>query len=95
MSDSYFIEGHKSKTRLEDEETLVINRQGYASLEEATAKAKELFAQDQNLGLAVIYKRESDGSAAGVKFIYKDEEGTLEDLPLFWGSGERCGEGCV
>ncbi len=93
MSESYFIEGHKSKTRLEDEETLVLNRQGYTSLDEATAKAKELFAHDQDLGLAVIYKREPDGSAAGVKFIYKDEEGTLEDLPLYWGSCERVSEG--
>ena len=93
MSGRYSIEGHKSKTRLEDEETLAFNRQGFKSLEEATANAKEFFAQDQDLGLAVIYKQEPDGTSAGVKFIYKDEEGTLEDFPLYWGSCERCNEG--
>lgn len=93
MSVKYFVEGHRPKTNLEDEETLKIGRGGYETIEEATLKAKDLFEKEQDLGLAVIYKESPDGTREGVKFIYKDEDGAFEDFQLYWGSCDRCFEG--
>jgi hypothetical protein len=93
MSKKYFIEGHKSKTNLEDENTLVFDGESYETVEKATAKAKEYLEKEKDVSLTVIYKEDLDGTREGVKFIYKDEEGKLEESSLFWGCGDRCFEG--
>lgn len=93
MSERYFIEGHKSKTKLEDEDTLVFDGESYETLEKATAKAKEYLEEGKDVSLTVIYKENLDGTREGVKFIYKGEEGKLEESSLFWGCGDRCFEG--
>ena len=90
MSRKYFIEGHKPKTKLEDEDTLVFDDQSYGTLEEATAKAREFFEREKDLGLTVIYKEDPHGTREGVKFIYKDIEGKLEESSLFWGGIDVC-----
>lgn len=92
MSGTYFVEGHRPKTSVQDEETLTFNYHGCATVEEAMAKAKEFFEKEQDLGLAVIYRKELDGTSEGVKFIYKDEDGTFEEFPLYWNSCDRCCE---
>ena len=93
MSVEYFVEGHRPKTNLEDEETLKIGRWGYETIEEATLEAKGLCEKEQDLGLAVIYKENPDGTREGVKFIYKEEDGTFEDFPLYWGTCDTVCEG--
>jgi len=90
MSHKFFVEGHKPKTKLGDENTLVIDHEGYETVEEATTKAKEFFDKEKDLGLTVIYKEDPDGSREGVKFIYKDADGKLEESTLYWGCRERC-----
>jgi hypothetical protein len=90
MNKKYFIEGHKPKTKLEEEDTLVFDRESYATIEEATARAREYFEKEKDLGLTVVYKKDPDGTKQGVKFIYRDEEGKLEESFLYWGAGDRC-----
>jgi len=92
MSGKYFVEGHRPKTSVQDEETLTFNYHGYETVEEATAKAKEFFDKERDLSLAVIYRKEPDGTSQGVKFIYKDEDGSFEDFPLYWNSCDSCRE---
>ena len=93
MKGDYFIEGHRPRTTVDDEETSTVNDHGFETLEAATAKAKEFFDREPDLGLAVIYRREPDGTSQGVKFIFKDEDGTFQDFPLYWDSCDRCCEG--
>ncbi|MGB8952525.1 MAG: hypothetical protein WCC06_07650 [Candidatus Aminicenantales bacterium] len=83
MSEKFYIEGHKPKTSIDDEETLIIDRdQSFETLEEATQKAKEYFEKKKELGLTVIYKEEPTGMKEGVKLIYRDDEGNLEESLL-------------
>jgi hypothetical protein len=85
MSRKYFIEGHKSKENWEDENTLIVEpSQSFDSLQEATAKAREYFDRQKDLGLMVIFKTGSGGSKEGVKFIFRDDEGKLEESDLYW-----------
>ena len=85
MSGKFYIEGHKSKENWEDENTLIVEGgEGYSSLEEATEKAREYFDHQKELGLMVIYQKDSEGSKEGVKFIFKNDEGSLEESDLFW-----------
>jgi hypothetical protein len=93
MAGKYFLEGHKPKTKLDDEDTQVFDERAFPTIEEATAMAKELLEKDENLSLTVIYKEGPEGSREGVKFIFKTEDGTIEDTPLYWGSGDCCSEG--
>jgi hypothetical protein len=93
MRVKYFVEGHRPKTNLEDEETLKICGLGYETIEEATLQAKDLFEKEQDMGLAVIYKENPDGTREGVKFIYREEDGAFEDFQMYWGSCDRCFEG--
>jgi hypothetical protein len=64
-----------------------------ATLEEATLKAKDFLNKDKDLGLAVVYEQNPDGTREGVKFIYKEEDGTFEDFPLYWGTCDTVCEG--
>jgi len=90
MSRKYFLEGHRPKTQLDDENTMIFDGEGFTTVEEATARAKELFEQKTELGLAVIYQEEPDGTRHGLKFIYRDDEGKLEESSLYWGAGDVC-----
>lgn len=92
MSGQYVVEGHRQKTSVQDDDTLTFDGRVYDTVEEATAKAKEFFEHEQDLSLAVIYRKDPDGTPQGVKFIYKDEDGTFEDFPLYWNSCDRCCE---
>jgi hypothetical protein len=85
MSRKFYIEGHKSKENWEDENTVIIEgSEGYSSLEEARIKAKEYFDKEKELGLMVIFKEGREGSKEGVKFIFRNDEGSLEESDLFW-----------
>ncbi len=85
MTNKFFIEGHKPKQSFEDENTLLIeSEEAFPTVEEATAKAKEYFEKEQNLGLMVIYTLDAEGTKEGVKFIFKNNEGELEETDLFW-----------
>jgi hypothetical protein len=93
MSVKFFVEGHRPKTSLEDEETLKVKSDVYATLEEATLRAKDILNEDKDLGLAVVYEQNPDGTREGVKFIYMEEDGTFEDFPLYWGTRDTVCEG--
>jgi hypothetical protein len=85
MSGKFYIEGHKSKENWEDENTVIIeSSEGYHSLEEATNKARAYFEKEKELGLMVIFKESKEGSKEGVKFIFKNDEGSLEESALYW-----------
>jgi len=85
MSGKFFIEGHKPKQSLEDENTLLIeSEEAYPTVEEATAKAREYFDREQDLGLMVVYTMDAEGTKEGVKFIFKNDEGQLEETDLYW-----------
>jgi hypothetical protein len=91
MKCTYYFEGHKAKSSLEDENTLLVGRsEACATLEEATQKARGHFDKEKELSLAIIYKEESQGHREGVLFIYKDEEGKLEESSLYWGTCDVC-----
>lgn len=85
MSKKFYIEGHKPKTSYEDEDTLIIkSKKGFGTLDEASEKAREYFEKEKNLGLAVIYKIDTEGTKDGIKLIFKDNEGQLEESLLFY-----------
>jgi hypothetical protein len=85
MTNKFFIEGHKSKQSFEDENTLVLESdEGFATVEEATEKAREYFDKEKDLGLMVIYTLDDEGTKEGVRFIFKNEEGQLEESDLYW-----------
>jgi len=93
MSESYSLEGHKSKAAMDDEQTeLFLLPDVSPTLEGAVAKAKERFSQDSQLGLAVIYKDTPLGERQGLKFVFRDSEGRIEEADLYWGNWE-CREG--
>ena len=81
----YFVEGHRSKADWEDESTVIVPAdKGYDSLDEATAKARECFAEEKEMGLAVIFQQDAEGVKEGLKFIFKNAEGELEESALFY-----------
>lgn len=85
MTNKFFIEGHKSKQSFEDENTLILETdEGYATVEEAAEKAREYFNREKDLGLMVIYKLGAEGTKEGVRFIFKNDEGQLEESDLYW-----------
>ena len=85
MSEKYYIEGYRPKDSIDDEDTLIIHDdKAYPSLAEATAKAKEYFQKEQNLGLTVIFKDDECSGREGVKFINREKEGELEEFSLWW-----------
>jgi hypothetical protein len=83
MSEKFYIEGHKQKTSLEDENTLIIGQdEGYETLQEATRKAREYFEERKELGLTVIYREDPFGVKKGIKLIFKNNQGELEESYL-------------
>ncbi|MBM3296439.1 MAG: hypothetical protein FJY83_02450 [Candidatus Aminicenantes bacterium] len=93
MSTQYFFEGFKSKTTLDEEETRVLEHlQELPDLDAATDKARDLLEKDTSLGLTVISKHSPTGDHQGLKFIFRDKEGKLEEGDLYWGDW-LCREG--
>jgi hypothetical protein len=89
MSEKYSVEGHKSRTAIDDDNTeLFLLTDVSRTLDEAVAKARECFGKDSQLGLAVIYKENPQGDRQGLKFIFKNSEGKLEEADLYWGNWE-------
>lgn len=85
MSAKFYIEGHRSKTNWEDESTLVVESdQGFSTLDEASVRAREYFEKEKELGLMVIYKLDSEGTKEGIKLIFKNDEGNLEESLMFY-----------
>ena len=81
----FYVEGHKSKENWEDENTIIIpGDQGFASLAEATAKAREYFEREKGLGLMLVYQQDAEGAKEGLKMIFRNEEGELEESALFY-----------
>ncbi|MEW5901735.1 MAG: hypothetical protein AB1715_09765 [Acidobacteriota bacterium] len=81
----FYIEGHKSKENWEDENTMVFQTEaGLTTLEEATARAKDYFEKEKDLGLTVIYQQDDDGTKEGIKIIFRNDEGELEESCLFY-----------
>jgi hypothetical protein len=81
----FYVEGHKSKENWEDENTIIIpGNQGFATLAEATAKAREHFEQEKGLGLIVIYQQDAEGAKEGIKIVFRNDEGELEETGLFY-----------
>jgi hypothetical protein len=85
MKGPFYIEGHKSKTGLEDENTALFEgNTGCDSLEEASAKAKEYFEKEKGLDLVVIYQQDQLGFKQGARMIFRNDEGHLEESDLFY-----------
>jgi hypothetical protein len=85
MKGPFYIEGHKSKTDWEDENTRLFEGDTeYVTLEEATAKAKEYFEKRADLHLVVIYKQDALGVREGARMIFRNDEGQLEESNLFF-----------
>jgi hypothetical protein len=85
MKGPFYIEGHKSKTGLEDENTALFEgNTGCDSLEEASAKAKEYFEKEKGLDLVVIYQQDQLGVKQGARMIFRNDEGHLEESDLFY-----------
>ena len=81
----FYFEGHRSKAGWEDESTVIVPAgQGYNTLEEAAAKAREHFETQNELGLAVIFQQAADGTKEGLKFIFRNDEGGLEESDLLY-----------
>ena len=81
----FYVEGHRSKSGWEDEGTLILPAErGYDSLGDASAKAREYFESRPEMGLAVIFQRDDDGTKEGLKFIFRNDEGELEESDLLY-----------
>lgn len=85
MKGEFYIEGHRSKTDWEDENTALFEGDtGYKTIEEATAKAKGYFEKEKDLHLAVIYQKDQLGTRVGARMIFRNQEGDLEESNLFY-----------
>ena len=85
MKGSFYIEGHRSKSGWEDENTALFEgNTGFDTLEKATAKAKEYFQKEKDLHLVVIYKQDMLGVKEGARMIFRNDEGHLEESNLFY-----------
>lgn len=85
MKGKFYIEGHRSKTGWEDEDTLLFESDAsFKTIEEAAAKAREYFEKEKDLHLAVIYQQDSLGVKVGARMIFRNDEGQLEESNLFY-----------
>jgi len=64
--------------------------QAYASEEKAVAQAKEYFAADQDLSLIVIYRGLKLGDKYGIKYIFRNQDGMLEEVDNWWSDLSSC-----
>ena len=85
MKGPFYIEGHRSKTGWEDEDTSLFEGDtAFKNLEEATSKAKAIFSEKKDLHLVVIYQQDSTGVKEGARLIFRNDEGQLEESTLFY-----------
>ena len=99
MKESFFIEGHKSKSNFEDENTLILkDDQVYSSEEEATAKARENMKSNPDIDLVVIFKRNPDNEEderEGIMFLFRTKENEIQEVQSWWNKPtEGCSESC-
>lgn len=91
MKEYFYLEGHRSKNDHSDEDTLILDdTHAYASEEKAVAKAKEYFAADKELSLVVIYRGLKLGDKYGIKYIFRNQDGMLEEVDSWWGDQSSC-----
>ena len=84
MEEKYFIEGHRPKAEYSDFDTMIIKpTEALPTLEKAISDARALFTQKEDLGLAVILKEGRSGDRELVKFLFRDDEGGVDEYP-FW-----------
>ena len=84
MEEKYFIEGHRPKAEYSDFDTMIIEpSEALPSLDKAISEARDLFTQKEDLGLAVILKEGQSGDRDLVKFLFRDDEGGIDEYP-FW-----------
>lgn len=84
MEEKYFIEGHRPKAEYSDFDTKIIEpTEAIPTLEKAVSGARALFEQKEDLGLAVILKEGPSGDLELIKFLFRDDEGGVEEYP-FW-----------
>jgi hypothetical protein len=87
MKEGYLIEGHRSKSGFELEDTLILDDQHlYPNEKDASVKAREYFEKDGNLDLVVIYRSGEPGGKVGVRFLFRDKEGHLGEVDSWWNS---------
>jgi hypothetical protein len=85
MKQYYYLEGHRAKTDYSPEDTLVLeDKRAYATEETALKKAREHFEKDKELGLMVIYKGVKGGDRYGKRFIFRNQNGLLEEVDNWW-----------
>lgn len=99
MKKKFFIEGHKSKSNFEDENTLVLEDSNpYSSEKEATQKAKENMKSNPDIDLVVIFKQNPDNKEderEGIKFLFRTKENEVQEVQSWWNKPpEECSESC-
>ena len=91
MKEYFYIEGHKTKSDYEDEKTLILDdSRAYASEETALAKAREYFDKNDELTLIVIYKGLKLGDRYGHKYLFRNQDGMLEEVDNWWSDHSCC-----
>lgn len=91
MKEYYYLEGHKSKTDYGVEDTMILDDQhAYVSEEKALAKANEYFDKTEELSLVVIYKGVKRGDRYGTKYIFRTQDGQLEEVDHWWSDQTCC-----
>jgi len=96
MKETFFIEGHKSKSDFEQEDTLILkDDQSYSSEEEAAQKAREHMKSNPDLGLVVIFKQgPEEDEREGVKFLFRTKENQVEEVQSWWNKPLDQSESC-
>lgn len=85
MKGKFYIEGHRSKTGWDDEDTSLFESDtAYKTIEEATAVARDYFEKEKDLHLAVIYQKDPLGTKVGARMVFRNDEGDLEESNLFY-----------
>jgi hypothetical protein len=95
MKDTFFIEGHKSKSDFEDENTLILKDSNpYSSEKEATEKAKENMKSNPDIDLVVVFKKSPDNEEderEGIKFLFRTKENEIQEVQSWWNkSPDEC-----
>ena len=91
MKEYFYVEGHKSKTDYGVEETMILeDSRAYASEEKALAKAREYFEEKDDLTLVVIYKGVKLGDKHGHKYLFRNQDGMLEEVDNWWSDHSCC-----
>ncbi len=91
MKEYFFIEGHKNKTDYGVEDTLILDdHHAYDSEEKVMAKAQENFEKTEELSLVVIYKGVKRGDKYATKYIFRNQDGQLDEVDHWWSDQTCC-----